>query len=803
MKALRLGALSVVVGVLGAAAPAFADWRLDDSIRALTDRERAALERGVSNAPSKALERILDEETAHLESLADEAFGPFTQEAWGRLTAAREEGHLWQEIRAVLGEAGVTSRELITRAWQEERERLRTAPDRFVYNLVEEVTHAVLIDRLRVVRDARLEAFRAETGPHRSEWDLDLALRQGRQRFSWQESGGDAGADADGPLAGALVDALPPITILHEEARLREVLFERTFETEYGELEVEAASIDGLARARAGTVSFTDSYGRVVEGVGAEFTARARLNGVRGEFTSEELSIEGRNDLNLRARLFGLAGIASEAEVEGSAVATERGVGVHGEVRVGAGAGASVRIPIDIDLRLLNIRVTPYAHAYAGAGAEAHATLDVEYTGRLRFDIGAGFSTGVGVGAGVVVEIELGDVLKDALSRLIERIEALIRPIADAIVGRSWRGPALESEGLRVSREALERHWEENPVESPDLSTPAKVAQRYAPVLYQRVKEGAADYIRRVDFDGDWIATNNWENSRRADGSAHMYYDVKETETHYFIHYAWFYPRRHASIGLFRHENDWGGCVVVARKNAPRGREVEALLTSDGEGFETYGSDIDDERWDRNYDWWNGEVRFVDEMDHPLVDMERTHVQVWADGRDHDVYGFTGRDDRDPFTGESGVVYVYTGTAETPQSHFDPYVGYALRPISEVMEHMDDPNMFSLRVTRNPRGVRRDYPTRMAGREGRNNAAIPPWAWTDPQHWPNRDDDDRHHRRRPDNTYLSTGDTWVDPARTLAIMFEAPNFSRRYVRNADLGIVPPSRGLTGAVSENN
>ena len=119
MKALRLGALSVVVGVLGAAAPAFADWRLDDSIRALTDRERAALERGVSNAPSKALERILDEETAHLESLADEAFGPFTQEAWGRLTAAREEGHLWQEIRAVLGEAGVTSRELITRAWRQ------------------------------------------------------------------------------------------------------------------------------------------------------------------------------------------------------------------------------------------------------------------------------------------------------------------------------------------------------------------------------------------------------------------------------------------------------------------------------------------------------------------------------------------------------------------------------------------------------------------------------------------------------------------------------------------------------------
>jgi hypothetical protein len=68
------------------------------------------------------------------------------------------------------------------------------------------------------------------------------------------------------------------------------------------------------------------------------------------------------------------------------------------------------------------------------------------------------------------------------------------------------------------------------------------LARHYAPVI----RQGAItdqDYITALDFDGDWVGNNNWENQPTGDLSAYVYYSVIESETHWFIFYSLFHPR--------------------------------------------------------------------------------------------------------------------------------------------------------------------------------------------------------------------------------------------------------------------
>src|SRR5687768_12342519 len=97
----------------------------------------------------------------------------------------------------------------------------------------------------------------------------------------------------------------------------------------------------------------------------------------------------------------------------------------------------------------------------------------------------------------------------------------------------------------------------------------AALALRWAPVHYQDTDPtgshalgGAADYISRYDFDGDLDGRNNWD--RAGNGayplSAHGYYSVVETSTHWFIVFMFFHPR-YWTDAFFdtEHENDAEG----------------------------------------------------------------------------------------------------------------------------------------------------------------------------------------------------------------------------------------------------
>src|SRR5687768_15454817 len=77
--------------------------------------------------------------------------------------------------------------------------------------------------------------------------------------------------------------------------------------------------------------------------------------------------------------------------------------------------------------------------------------------------------------------------------------------------------------------------------------TDAALALRWAPVHYQDSDSSDydADYLSRVDFDGDWNAQNNWEsrddNVSRLTGA--VYYSVVETSTHWHLIYGYYHPR--------------------------------------------------------------------------------------------------------------------------------------------------------------------------------------------------------------------------------------------------------------------
>jgi hypothetical protein len=102
-----------------------------------------------------------------------------------------------------------------------------------------------------------------------------------------------------------------------------------------------------------------------------------------------------------------------------------------------------------------------------------------------------------------------------------------------------------------------------------------QVAERYAPFIYHATDEkgGRQDIISNIDFDGDLVGNNNWENFEQYELKPTVYYAVLETETHYFISFHLFHPRdwNHFTIWLHdTHENDGENFQIVVQKSDGR-----------------------------------------------------------------------------------------------------------------------------------------------------------------------------------------------------------------------------------------
>lgn len=108
------------------------------------------------------------------------------------------------------------------------------------------------------------------------------------------------------------------------------------------------------------------------------------------------------------------------------------------------------------------------------------------------------------------------------------------------------------------------------------------LAYAHAPIHYQDTDSSnyRADYITRFDYDGNMVATDNWENLTKFPLAAYAYYSVVETCTHWFIAYGFFHPRDWTdSAADQEHENDMEGLLTIVRKDGTPHGTLEGMIT--------------------------------------------------------------------------------------------------------------------------------------------------------------------------------------------------------------------------------
>lgn len=206
------------------------------------------------------------------------------------------------------------------------------------------------------------------------------------------------------------------------------------------------------------------------------------------------------------------------------------------------------------------------------------------------------------------------------------------------------------------------------------------IVERYAPFIYAATEEfgGRQDIISNLDFDGDLVGNNNWENFDRFELKPTVYYAILETETHYFISYHLFHPRdwNHFTFWLNdTHENDGENFQVVARKSD--GRVVllwtqahyrSCTYAAPGSGIESGTTQI------------NGELQIVDS--NGKADEKATHACVFVESEGHGIYGML--DSRSKVRLNSDGSYSFQGGS-----------GLLFRPARTIEEVLEPANTVS------------------------------------------------------------------------------------------------------------
>ena len=93
-----------------------------------------------------------------------------------------------------------------------------------------------------------------------------------------------------------------------------------------------------------------------------------------------------------------------------------------------------------------------------------------------------------------------------------------------------------------------------------------QLAERFAPQIRQAVT-GPADYLRALDFDGDWNSWDNPVDAKTFAATAEVGWTVVETRSHVYLTYSYYWPQRTAVPPGVAFDNDIAGAqVVVERK---------------------------------------------------------------------------------------------------------------------------------------------------------------------------------------------------------------------------------------------
>ncbi|MES9972030.1 MAG: hypothetical protein ABW092_18505 [Candidatus Thiodiazotropha sp.] len=300
-----------------------------------------------------------------------------------------------------------------------------------------------------------------------------------------------------------------------------------------------------------------------------------------------------------------------------------------------------------------------------------------------------------------------------------------------------------------------------------------QLATRWAPIHHQDVDVsggnslgGRSDYITSIDFDGDWVTTNNWEHTDDFPLTAHAYYSVVWTSTHWFIVYAFYHPRDWCdsfgcSIINSDHENDLEGLLAIVRRPEIFSEEnfgtLEAIVTVFHNDFVSF------KHIDSNFTQGEEDIegfltmQTFNGVPHPVTAQQ-------AKGHGLKAYPHV------KIEGDYGIIYRPTEVAQEPNDPNDRDVGYKL--INLFLPG----NMWARR--NNSETFTNDGA--FQGDDGANDAANAPWAWDDSN----------------DGSQLTGGELATDPAKLTQIYFnDLGIFSTIYTYNPyqDIGCDYPER----------
>jgi len=302
--------------------------------------------------------------------------------------------------------------------------------------------------------------------------------------------------------------------------------------------------------------------------------------------------------------------------------------------------------------------------------------------------------------------------------------------------------------------------------------TPEQLAQHWAPRIYHDTNSSygyEAEYITRVDYDGNWNSNDNWENLYQYAKPSYLYYKVSETATHYFIIYGAFHPRDDGPEYLWpvptdKHENDFEGAVFMIRKDGSDYGQFIAMETMAHNQFYQYSNLALQEA----HDDIDGSV--------PLYG-HRPKIFIQANGpapsNGHAWHACDSNCSSAP--GGDGIVYYYGGVAEVPNGgsgNYSRQFSYDLISLDTLWEKRYDVNNLPFVFW----GTLGGDSISAAGERLQANAANLPWTWDDSAQY----------------VYSGDGPTWVgdfnaDAPHMIDTHFgnvtSFGSFSRYYLRN--------------------
>jgi len=119
--------------------------------------------------------------------------------------------------------------------------------------------------------------------------------------------------------------------------------------------------------------------------------------------------------------------------------------------------------------------------------------------------------------------------------------------------------------------------------------TPGQLAFHWAPVHYQDINQkkaqGKKDFITRVDRNGVWDVSLNWNDFGNYPLEAWGYYSVVSTCSHHYIIYAFYHPLDWDSG---EDKNDFEGALFIIKRDDSKWGRLEAVLTIWHSRFHTY-----------------------------------------------------------------------------------------------------------------------------------------------------------------------------------------------------------------------